>query len=471
MLRTLTLAVVVAVLAVTAGRATKSWPRDAHLGYAEGIWLGLAVDASHGVLYRPLEGPDGIGGSRYFPLFYLAIAAGIAAGIAPITAGYVVATLSVGLLVAGIFLFLRRLGADVILASLAAVVVLACQPTQMAVLATRGDALAAGLALFGLAFSVAGSRGWVAPVFFALAFATKPTSLYAPAAAIVTLALNDRRAEARTLALRTLAGIALLVGVFLLASGGRMLTVLMASSSGGTGWATILAAPYSAARILRRVPESALLVFSAGVVVISAWLASRWRPSIERAAFILCGLATLAIYASPATIENHLIDLTALSTVVLGALAVEKPRWFRHVTLLLLAVGLTAGGFALMRSRDRDVIDNRSVRSDVLAALAGTREPIFFDQPMLDAQRRTRPWVIDQYVYSIRMTRDASAIDGLIADIERKKFGAMVFDVLTVDLAIAEAYPPAAAARFTSALDRAYRLDQIVAGKPIYKPR
>ena len=70
--RAIALALVVVLAAVTVGRAARSWPRDAHLGYAEGIWLGLAVDASNGVLYRPLDGPQGIGGSRYFPLFYLA---------------------------------------------------------------------------------------------------------------------------------------------------------------------------------------------------------------------------------------------------------------------------------------------------------------------------------------------------------------------------------------------------------------
>src|SRR5262245_19578317 len=106
------------------------------MGYAEGIWLGLAVDASHGVLYRPLDGPDGIGGSRYFPLFYLLIAGGITAGLAPITAGYVVGAASIALLLAGIFIFLRRLGVDAMLALVAAGVALACQPLQMALLAT-----------------------------------------------------------------------------------------------------------------------------------------------------------------------------------------------------------------------------------------------------------------------------------------------------------------------------------------------
>ena len=471
MLRALAAALVVVLLAVTAGRVAKSWPRDAHLGYAEGIWLGLAVDAAHGVLYRPLDGPNGIGGSRYFPVFYLAIAAGIAAGVAPITAGYFVAALSVALLLAGIVLLARRLGADVVVAVLAAAAALACQPVQMAVLGTRGDALAAGLALLGLAFCFPGSRSWIAPTLFALAFATKPTSLYAPVAAVLALALNNRAPDARRLALRTIAGIAVLIGILMAASAGRMLPILMASGSGGTGLATVLAAPWSAARILRRVPESALFIVVAAGIAASGWVAMRSRMSIERAAFACCALSTLAIYASPATIENHLIDLTALAVVVIAAWASSEPRRYTRATIVLLVGGLLAGGSAFWRSRTKDVIDNRSARADVLTTLAGTREPILFDQPMLDAQRGASPYVIDQYVYTVRLRKAPSAIDSLAADIEKKKFGAIVFDVIAVDLAIAEVYPAHTAAKFSSALERAYRLDQIVAGKPIYRPR
>ena len=471
--RAIALALVVVLAAVTVGRAARSWPRDAHLGYAEGIWLGLAVDASNGVLYRPLDGPQGIGGSRYFPLFYLAIAAGLVVGLAPITAGYLVATASVALLLFAVFMFLRRLGVDAVLAIVAAGAALACQPVQMSVLATRGDGLAAALALLGLAFSLPGSRRWLAPVLFALAFATKPTSLYAPIAAVAALAFDGQAIESRRLALRTLAVIAGVLAVLMVASGGRMLPVLMASSSGGAGLGTALAAPLSAARILRRVPESAFFIQVAAAVLIGLRLTSNDLRglSVERVAFICCAISTLAIYASPATIENHLIDLTVLAIVVLTAWAAKEERWSRMAMALLIVGGIAAGTSAVWRSRTEDLVDRRTDRSEVLAALSDVKTPILFDQPMLAVQRGEAPHVIDQYVHTIRISKDPAAIDSLVTDIEAGKFGAIVFDIDAIDLTIGEIYPGETGARFRSALDRSYRLDRQVAGKPIYRPR
>jgi hypothetical protein len=250
-----------------------------------------------------------------------------------------------------------------------------------------------------------------------------------------------------------------------------MLPVLLASSSGGTGLATALAAPMSAARILRRVPESAFFIQVAVALLIAGWAATRWRLSIERAAFVCCLATTLAIYASPATIENHLIDLTVLAIIVLTASAAKDPRWPRFALALLMVGGTAAGTTAFWRSRTEDRVDHRAGRSEVLAALSDVKAPILFDQPMLAVQRGEAPHVIDQYVYSVRLTRDPKAITPLVEEIEAKTFGAIVFDIIAIDLTIAEVYPGDAGVRFKAALERAYRLDQIVAGKPIYRPR
>jgi hypothetical protein len=454
------------------GRAIRSWPRDAHLGYAEGIWLGLAVDASHGVLYRPIDGPQGIGGSRYFPLYYLAIAAGMSAGLAPIVSGYVTTAVSVAVLISGIFVLLRRLGVDQALAIAASAVALACQPAQMALLATRGDALAAGLAMWGLASCAARGAGWRAPLLFALAFVTKPTSVYAPVAASIAWIGAGHSADAKRLALRTLTVVVAIVGVIAIASGGRMISVLASSGGGGAGLATMLAAPVSAVHILRRVPESAFFVMVAAALVAGLILASRsWRLSILQSAWLACGAVTLAIYASPATIENHLIDLTSLSIVMVAASAHRASRWSTIAAWLLIAGGVAAGASALRRSPIEDLLDRRAMRREVLTALADIRSPILFDQPMLAVQRGEAPYLLDQYVSSIRFARDPRAIDSLVHDVEAKKFGAIVFENQAVDLSIADAFPGQAGERLKAAIDRSYALETIVAERPIYRPK
>jgi hypothetical protein len=469
-LRTVAWALTALLVILTVTRAARSWPRDAHLGYAEGIWLGLAVDASHGVLYRPIEGPNGIGGSRYFPLYYVTIAAGIALGLSPIVAGYLTTAISVALLFSGIYVLARRLGVSQALAAAVSALALACQPAQMALLGTRGDALACGLAIWGLASCVTSASGWSAPLLFALAFATKPTSIYAPVAVVASLLLNGRAAEARGIVLKFAAIAAAVVGVFIVASGGRMLSVLAASSGGGASFSTLLAAPISAAHILRRVPESAMFIATAGLLIVGLAAESRrWRLPIHQTAWVACGFVTLAIYASPATIENHLIDLTSLSLVVF-AVAMAGAGQYRTASLLPVA-GVLVGVLALSRSQTEDRVDNRAQRAEVLASLADVKSPILFDQPMLAVQRGEAPYVLDQYVTAIRYARDPAAVESLARDIEAKKFGAIVFENLAVNLSIDDAFPNAAGKRFKTALERGYRLDRTVAGRPIYRPR
>ena len=87
LLRFAAVALIVALAAVTVFRVTRAWPREAHLNYVEGIWIGLAIDTNQGTLYRPLDGPLGYGGTRYFPFFFTFHAALIRAGINPIVAG------------------------------------------------------------------------------------------------------------------------------------------------------------------------------------------------------------------------------------------------------------------------------------------------------------------------------------------------------------------------------------------------
>ena len=48
-----------------------SLPSGAMLNFVSGTWLALGVDLRDGVLYRPLIGELGFGGTRYFPLWII----------------------------------------------------------------------------------------------------------------------------------------------------------------------------------------------------------------------------------------------------------------------------------------------------------------------------------------------------------------------------------------------------------------
>jgi hypothetical protein len=59
------------VPALVAARAFLNFRSQYYILYVEGAWLALASDFSHGILYRPLFGPLGYGGTRFFPLYFV----------------------------------------------------------------------------------------------------------------------------------------------------------------------------------------------------------------------------------------------------------------------------------------------------------------------------------------------------------------------------------------------------------------
>ena len=107
---------VLAILAATvtgAALAIHAWQAistSAYVDFVTGVWLALADDFSRGVFYRDLIGPDGYGGTRYFPLFFVSIGALMRLGASPLAAGFAVSLASGALLVLGVRRLLVRSG-------------------------------------------------------------------------------------------------------------------------------------------------------------------------------------------------------------------------------------------------------------------------------------------------------------------------------------------------------------------------
>jgi hypothetical protein len=469
--RALTFVAVVLVLALaslTVVRASRAWPREAHLSYVEGIWISLAIDASEGTLYRPLDGPAGYGGTRYFPLFFALHGVLIRAGLQPITAGYLLSALSVMLLGGAVMVLLRRLRVDTITALLAAAVALACAPMQMALLVIRGDALPAAFAFLGLSAVVSAGSLVPAAVLLTLAFAAKSTAVYAGVASVVFLFVTGRRRDAVRLGVLFLAGIAVTLTFMELMSGGRALATIAASASGGSGVASVLAAPMSFARILRRVPESTFFIQLAAAVMLVRLL----RPAnVAEAGWLFALGASLVIYASPATIENHLIDLAGLSVVVVASLGASDHRWRPAVTALLIVGGVAAGASALWRSHALDFNDLKASRRVVIDALGPGSGRLFADNPMLPASRGRSTYLLDPYMFSVRAARDPGALNRLQNDLAGRAFDAVVLEHVKFDRGPIETFPGETLNVFRRTLLEHYRFDRTVENRDIYRPR
>ena len=467
-LRAAAVVLTVGLPALTIARAARAWPREAHLGYAEGIWLALANDAARHVFYRPLQGPLGYGGTRYFPLFFLLHAGLIRVGLDPIVAGYLLAVSSVALLLVAVLIFLRMAGGSMLLCAAAAAVVLSCQPVQMAALTIRGDGLPAALTLLGLACCLPGSRPRAAPFCFALAFAAKPTSLYGVVAAVAALVATDQRPDAWRVGWQSLLGVLTVLTLIVAGSDARAVGIFAASATGGGNLSTLLAAPVNLARVLRRVPESTFFIQLATASLLAG---IGRRIAIERLAFLVCLVTTLAIYASPATVENHLIDLTVLAVVVATGWAAREPRWTRAVLAIVVVGGVSSAAVALWRFETEDPVDLRSSRRAVVDAIVQARPPILVEHPMLAAERGESPYLLDPHNFAVRVAREPTVLNQLLSDLDQQRFGAVVLEDASLERALADSFPGEAGERFRAALEHTYRLDAIVSGRPVYRPK
>src|SRR5262249_55969225 len=104
--------------------------------------------------------------------------------------------------------------------------------------------------------ALGGSTILGAAALFALAFAAKMVMVSGVVATVVWLWVTSRRPAAVRLAGASLLGMALVLLVMSLASGGVVFDVLRASSPGGATLGDIIRAPLTLARQARRVPET-----------------------------------------------------------------------------------------------------------------------------------------------------------------------------------------------------------------------
>src|SRR5208283_321204 len=69
--RAFLVATVALIVLIAAVRAWYCWGSDAWVNHPAGVLMAMAADLKHGVFYRPLYGPEGYGGTRYFPLYFV----------------------------------------------------------------------------------------------------------------------------------------------------------------------------------------------------------------------------------------------------------------------------------------------------------------------------------------------------------------------------------------------------------------
>ncbi len=475
--RALLAAAAVLAVGLSLVRVAVFWTNEAYLDTVSGVWTALASDLSQGLFYRPLFGPDGFGGTRYFPL-HIVLHGGLIRLVGhPVLSGQLMAALSVLGLGLGVHAVTRAAGASRLLAASSGALVLASQTTQEALLSIKGDALPAALNLLGVAL-IASHGAAARPVLgaaalFTLAFAAKPTAVYGVLAATVWLLASRQPARALRLAASTAAGGATVLALLYVASGGRAFETLWAGASTGLRLVDFVKAPLTFAQLARQVPET--LVFIEIGLAAALAIAARTR-SVASLPLLVLGAAlvtSVPIFALEGTDTNHLIDANAAAIVALAGWVVMEGESRAHLGVAALAVAALAASLSLGSGVvNRSSEQRHGTLAEVLALVPDQSRPILAENPLVPLAAGQRPYLLDSYMFRILDAADPSFGTPLREALARQEFAAVVLERHPHDDRGREWYRAAFFGDgFIDALERRYELVGEVGMRVVYRPR
>jgi hypothetical protein len=299
------------------------WPGSFFVGIKSNIWTALAWNLAHGEFYRPALGPAGYGGTRWMPLFFVAHGLLIRAHVDPIHAGVLLMQTSVAAAALALFAALRAGGVPIRLAVPLAGTTWGTVLYQQSTAELNADFLAAAFAMAGAGVAFGGSeskermRLVIAGAACVLAGLTKVTAVLFVVPIAVWMWSAGRRAEGVQLAIGSGACFALAIATIQSLSAGRFLESFRATMTAGMTAADVRDALPNLGWQLMNKPFDVAIPFA-----VACWFSFRWawrrQQSWVGAYFLAAALVALAIFATPGTVSNHLVDLQMASTLVIG---------------------------------------------------------------------------------------------------------------------------------------------------------
>jgi hypothetical protein len=445
-LRTLSAALIAVSLAVA---GIWAWLAVVHLhdryriDQVSGVHLALAWDANHGLLYPPLYDGRNFGGTRYMPLPIV-----IDAAAARLTGNYLVAgkLLSYAYFIALLALLvvlLRKFRCSWPLATGLAAMLLVSETGLAASMNARSDALSVLLQVGAVGLIVERKRPIAtiaAAALAALALAAKLTAVWAPMAIFVWLLVEHRKRLVQFVAAYVVFAGGL-IGVFALASRGRMFqNVFGLSGAGLAGIGPLIRSPY---RFFHEgIPQALAGWVLVPFVAAAVWWAIRQRKFSIWAISLGCYVAVLMVMLADRGVGwNQLIDLVVLAILVVGELAggvAEYPRVRPLAALIAVTVlWMNVTGLAFLFGPDikesRDPAFLATVTAQPLAGHvdAGTR--ILAEDPFVPLSLDRRPVVLDPFMLITIGQRDPAALHDLIRRIQGHEFDLVVLRVRVDD--------------------------------------
>ncbi len=481
--RLLIVCVVLLTAGVLAADAVVSIASGLYLNFSSGVWLALARDAYDGVLYRPLWNGVEYGGTRYFPMLFVAIAALMRVGVPPVVAGVTVSMLGLAAMVAAVFVLLKRLSVPSPLAMLGAGLSTAPYFVHQTGFAVRCEPLATALALAGLAVLApiekrpdSIKRELAAATLFICAFITKITCVYAPAAATLALLLLGRRRAATRLAVTTALGAVVMAALVNIASDRRAIESFRACALAGSTLSTLLS-PVAITRTLHLIGVSHLLTVVFFLALLAVGLSVRARLPLPALYFLTAVAVTGVIFTSPGTtMTSHIVDAYVAAIILITATIASHAGRIRNLgtmALITVTVWAAAQNVVLVAAMiEQGVVQERQEGwRRLVTTLNDCRGSLLSESPLIPLLVGQRPIVLDPFAFRVVAINKPEVVNDLTARLKRHEFSCVVLE-----------HDPASAAGYgwysnvnlgdsvRDTLVQFYQFNQTVGGERFYRP-
>lgn len=413
------------------------WPGSLPDANTSGVWTVLAYDLSNGVFYRPIWGELGFGGTRYMPVFFVLHGLLIILFGDPIYTGLFIILLSALLLGIALYLILRQMEVPWRLALPFACIINSTVSYQMTTLSIRGDFTAAAFNAWGVYLSLKflKSRSRAALILTAIlfvgAFLTKITSIFGLMAVVLYLLSSGMKRHAFRLILMVWIGVGSSLAAIYYLSDGRALISFLECSAGGMDMA------YAAGFLFRFFYEIVRdpLFFILFIPAITIFL-TRFHSDRQKLPLLLFGITllfTLFIYASPGTASNHLIDLQAMTIILLATVFSEiehHKKWISAAIILsciLISLTWLPGTPSIKGFFREHQIPTRASVEELKKDLSGSNAPVLSQNPIFPVLMGQSPFVSDFFNFNILLKRYPSMHRDISRKIEQRYFSTIIF--------------------------------------------
>ncbi len=412
------------------------WRDAIPTGNTSGVWAAIANDFAEGVLYRPVFDESGYGGTRYMPLFFVLYGLLISFFNDPVTAGVSLSLTAMIFLDLGIYFLLREMGVPKSIAIPLTFLAHTSLSFQKLTLETKGDFFAAAMNVWGILLALKHLRthSWalltLSAGFFLAAIFTKFTTI--GGLAVVTLLFLIRKKYSSAIFLVGLIGVStltLLWGVNEI-SEGRALAAFQACALGGFNFDYAMKTPLWFLTVTIQDPFF-FAMMCLGIYLMTKIKAEQWKSFVPLYfAFTLA--STFAIFSSPGTDSNHLIDLH-VTCILLMAIQFKKEERFSKMYnfcfIFIIAGNLFMAIPGTLSIKDHLELKGRPTRATVQAIqeeLGPQIKNLLSENPLVPLLMGQRPIVMDAFSLRLMAQKSPEVQADFTQKIENHFFEAIV---------------------------------------------